>query len=362
MNEYDDLFDKEIDYNSSNYNSNKGIDKLYEDINLQKRNGILLMIYILSMILFTFLSQVYIDIKYPDKDMILDNITSVSDPTFGTYDNLDGTTLYTFRYFSIMKNETGIELPIVYVDILLTDDDNNSYTLTIEKENIADGETFFLGSTANIDFYPTHHEVNIGFDESHYFYVLIGLLPVMVSAIAFLIVDWKAFKYDALRFKKDFSNHIGTIVIGFIGVWTALVIASYILSFLGVTDTSENEMVIKSLFTPDTFQLILLFSLLCIFTPIAEEVIFRKVIYNFFESKTNYIGGIILSGSVFGLMHVISYGDFIQAIPYILMGMVFGYIYYKAKKNIFVTIGVHFINNFISFLVYALGAYGIYNI
>ena len=358
MNEFDDIFDK---YDSQvNNNSNKGIIKLDENINLQRRNGILLMIYILSMILITFLSQVYIDIVYPNKSEIIDNITYVSDPTFEVYDSNDTDFPYTFRFFSIMKNESGINLPVVYVDITLSDDLGNSYSFTIQKDDVTNEKTIVFGKKIDLDFYPTHHEVNVGFDESHTFYILIGLLPVLISGISFLIIDREAFKYDALRFKKDIPNHLGKIVFGFVGVWMALVFASYILSLLGVTDTSQNEMIIKSMFSPDVFQLILLFSLLCVFTPIAEEVIFRKVVYNFVESKTNHIWAIIISGSIFGFMHVISYGDFLQSIPYILMGIVFGYIYYKAKKNIFVTIGIHFINNFISFLVYALGAYGIY--
>jgi membrane protease YdiL (CAAX protease family) len=58
-------------------------------------------------------------------------------------------------------------------------------------------------------------------------------------------------------------------------------------------------------------------------------------------------------------MHVASYGDFLQAIPYVARGCVFGYIYWSSNKNIHVAMSVHFINNFISFAIYVAALYGI---
>jgi membrane protease YdiL (CAAX protease family) len=58
-------------------------------------------------------------------------------------------------------------------------------------------------------------------------------------------------------------------------------------------------------------------------------------------------------------MHVISYGDFIQSIPYIFMGGIFGFVYHWSRNNIYVTIGVHFINNFLAFALYALAVLGV---
>jgi hypothetical protein len=120
----------------------------------------------------------------------------------------------------------------------------------------------------------------------------------------------------------------------------------------GVQAGSENEQMIGSMFSNDPIQLAMLFFLLCVFTPLVEELIFRKVLYRFVDRRFGPIAAIISSGLVFGLMHVISFGDFVQAIPYVMMGMVFGVIYHRARKNIIIPIGVHFINNLVSFLVY----------
>jgi len=112
-------------------------------------------------------------------------------------------------------------------------------------------------------------------------------------------------------------------------------------------------MSIQAMFESNAVVIVMLFFLLCIFTPIVEEVVFRKVLFGYFEPKLGPIISILLSGSIFGVMHVIGAGDFIQVIPYVLMGFAFGYIYYRSEKNIWVPIIVHFINNFIVFLIYA---------
>ena len=93
--------------------------------------------------------------------------------------------------------------------------------------------------------------------------------------------------------------------------------------------------------------------------PIVEELTFRKALYGFFYRRLGPVVAIIASSLVFGLLHVASYGDFIQAIVYVPMGAVLGIFYYLSKRNVHVTIGIHFINNFISFLIYAFAAYGV---
>ena len=60
--------------------------------------------------------------------------------------------------------------------------------------------------------------------------------------------------------------------------------------------------------------------------------------------------GIALSSFLFGMIHVISAGDFIYAIPYIAMGFALGYAYYK-NQNIWYSIGVHLFQNLFSTII-----------
>lgn len=363
MNEFDDLFDEKQETEYSSQNAQQHIDDFNKHVNLQQKNGILLLIYVGLMILFTFGSAIYTSIAFPNTEDILNHIEIMVEPDFTATDNNDDeTNPYTLTFTAILQNNSDKNLPVAYIEMELSDDASNTLTYRLQTTNLVAGDTATLTDTINTNFVPTSvSTTKVGFDYSGEFYTIVGLLPIMFSAILFLIVDREAFAYDAKRFKQSVKRHIGKILIGFAFVWAALMLASYILDLLGVSGTSENEMTIQSMFSSNPLQLVLLFLLLCVFTPITEEIIFRKVVFNYVESKTNYIWGIVASGLIFGLMHVISYGDFIQSIPYVLMGLVFGYIYYEAKKNIFVTIGVHFINNFISFILYAFAAYGLYS-
>ena len=362
MNEFDDLFDEEKKTDLPSQDAQKHIDEFDNHVNLQQKNGILLLIYVGMMILFTFGSAIYTRIAFPNTQDILDNITIVQEPDFTFVDNGSDTNQYTLNFTASIANNSDKNLPVAYIEMELSDVTGDTLTYRLQTTNLGAGDTALMTDSINTNFVPTSLNITkVGFDYSREFYTIVGLLPIMFSAILFLIVDREAFAYDAKRFGKSVKRHIGKILIGFVFVWAALMLASFILNQLGVSGTSENEMTIQSMFSANPLQLVLLFLLLCVFTPITEEVIFRKVVFNFVESRTNYIWGIAASGLIFGMMHVISYGDFVQSIPYVFMGLVFGYIYYEAKKNIFVTIGVHFINNFISFVLYAFAAYGLYS-
>ncbi len=364
MNEFDELFNekkKEEEQPTIIFPSDNQIDPNEEILKLdrlQRHNGVLILIYIGMSILFSVFSLFYVQMTYGDTTVILDNINLVADPTITVTDSTDSTQPWEISISAQVQNENSIDIPIIYMEIIFYSDNGEEFSYTIQEKDIVAGQIVLLEDTVLSTFDPVSYDVNLGFDFSGLFYTLVGLLPIAFSAILFLIIDRESFAYDTKRFKKDFWNHVGTIVFGFVMVWVALLLSQMILTLLGVEGTSENEMTIQNMFTANPLNLIMLFLLLCVATPITEEVVFRKVIYNFVEKRSNYIVAIIATGAIFGLMHVINYGDFIQSIPYILMGLVFGFIYFYSKKNILVTIGVHFINNFITFMIYVLMVYG----
>ena len=361
MNEFDDLFDEKP--KQELITEKTSVESFYQDVKHQEKNGILLMIYIGILVIFSFMNELIVNARYPDVDAIIDSITLVENPAITVEDNDDVDNPYNLILSGIMRNDSEYNLPVLWVDIEFFDEESESYGIyTFSEDDVIVGETVTIDETMAVNFNPASYEITYGFDEGTMFYIILGILPVMLSAIAFLFVDKLSFKNDWQRFKKDFKGHFGQILSGFFLVYATLFASQLILNFIGVTGTSQNEMSIQGLFSTDPIQLVLLFFLLCIFTPITEEVIFRKVIYNFIEPKGGRILAIIFTGVIFGIMHVLSYGDFIQAIPYVLMGITFGYIYYRSKKNILVTIGVHFANNLLSVIIYILIVYGIYTI
>jgi len=360
MNEFDELFDQKP-VNQQIVNQDDPLDEFHHQAHLQRRNGYLLAIYIFVSLIFTLASSMIINAKYPDKNAILDNLNFLETPAIAVSDSDDVDYPYIITFSGSLKNNSGIDLPSMWVNIEFFDENGDSYGVyTYSEENIAIDQVMSFSEDISTSFDPASYEISYGLDESSMFYTVLGLLPVLFTSILFLIVDKEAFAYDWKRFKANFKNHIGQVFSGIVMVYLALIIANIILQSLGVTGTSENEMVIQGLFSDDPIQLVLLFLLLCVFTPITEEIIFRKVLYNYVAPRTGDTIAIIISGAVFGLMHVITYGDFIQAIPYVFMGMIFGYIYFRSRRNIYVTIGVHFLNNLISYLIYVLMVFGIY--
>ena len=111
------------------------------------------------------------------------------------------------------------------------------------------------------------------------------------------------------------------------------------------TDTSVNQQLITNLMDVHPI-LMAIMTVLC--APLAEEVVFRFTIMGGLM-KQPWVG-ILLSSFLFGMIHVVSAGDFVYLIQYMAMGIALGYVYYR-HQNIWFSIGVHAIQNLISTLL-----------
>ena len=93
-----------------------------------------------------------------------------------------------------------------------------------------------------------------------------------------------------------------------------------------------------------------------IYAPLTEELAFRKSIRDIINNKWIYV---LVSGLVFGMLHISSYmnnwTDLVYLIPYSSLGVAFALLYYKTD-NIFSSITMHAIHNFLAVVVYLLGA------
>lgn len=355
MNEFDDLFDdnpKQVIVTDKN-----GIDDFDNYVDKQKHSGLLLIVYFAVSLIVGLAFQFVVSSQFPDTDIITENIVDVMEVDISVTENTSGSTDYPYitHITGSLVNNNDVELPVVYYLIEFFDAEGESYGVYTYKEtDVAAGAIITMDEEIETSFEYSSYTYEIGFDVSDMLYIISNLLPVLICAFAFLMIDKESFKADKKDFKKNKKQYIGQIFTGFFMLYASLLVANLILELLGVLGTSENEMAVQSLFSNDPLQLFLLFLLLCVFTPIVEEVVFRKIIYNFIEPRSNHIIAIIVTGVIFGLMHVLAFGDFIQSIPYIFMGLTFGYIYYRANKNIYVTIGVHFLNNLFSYVIYTI--------
>ena len=179
-----------------------------------------------------------------------------------------------------------------------------------------------------------------------------------IMFVALFLAYNKSVKKDLKDFKKEKNKNITYIVKMFI----LFMIVKYIVSFISVlimtllkydtnAMTSVNQNLIETYIKTSPFLMLVSTAF---FAPFYEEVLFRMGMKKVFKNKYIFI---ILSGMIFGLMHIfpleegISLGlGIMQSITYVTMGIFLSYTYYKTD-NIFISIGIHFLNNFLSVLV-----------
>ena len=330
------------------------------DPNEPKRNKQMLLIYIILTLLVSIGSTILIYIKYSGVTTVVNNLLITEEIAVAAAPSGDTELPYEIQMTGAIKNDNWMELPIVYVEYTFYDEQNEVLgTHRIDSTDLAPGATFAFDETILVDYEFSTTEYAYGFDESSFFYLATSLIQVALIGIIFIIIDKHAFKRDGQKVIKAPGRVLIQVLIGFALLWATMILSQLFMEYvIRAEPVSENESTIAGMFVNDPLQLLMLFFLLCVFTPIVEEIVFRKVVCTYFDAKFGRVWAIALSGVVFGLMHVIAYGDFVQSIPYIAMGAVFGYIYFRVDRNIYVTIGVHFLNNFVSYLLYLLPLLG----
>lgn len=372
MNDYDDLFDKQDEIKpdviyTKVHNDDRYADDIYQRSQNEKRNAFLLVAYILISLLVSFGGGLYQSSEYGYLVNAIEDIEETQEFNFTVTDNInpetnqiDQVNPYQVEISGQYKSNFDGLIPIFRVDGELYDIAGEKIGIaSYSEENFEQGDIFTISESFVTTVEPITMTTTMSVEPPTLFFTLFQLVHVTIMAVVFIIIDKLAFKKDWIDFKNNRKLYTQNIIAGFLIVYASLIVSNIILTLLGVADTSENEMTIRMMFNDSPLNLFLLFLTLTILTPIAEELIFRKVIFNFVEPRTNYKVAIVVTGAIFGLMHVINFGDFIQSIPYVLMGISFGYIYWKSNKNIYVVIAVHFLNNFLSWLLYVLTIYGL---
>ncbi|MCL1948882.1 MAG: CPBP family intramembrane metalloprotease [Turicibacter sp.] len=146
----------------------------------------------------------------------------------------------------------------------------------------------------------------------------------------------------------------GKVAKGVVGGWALLflfnIVASHLLSMLTQSnDSSQNQQAINSIMNVHPLMMAATTVLLA---PLVEELIFRKTLMGSMK-KLPAVLSILISSMLFGLIHVVSGGDYIFIIPYMAMGIPLGWSYYK-NQNIWFPIGIHMMQNLFSTLVLLL--------
>jgi len=266
---------------------------------------------------------------------------------------------YLLHFEGFIKNQTDETIDQANILFEIKDIDRETIaTLTYGIESLSPGETRVIDDTFTFQNQGVDIDISSYIPIDNAFANGFQFLMTLSIAIVLFILNRKDFKNDFMSFKKSPKTYFGHIATGFVLVYIAAFTANVIMINIGVTETSQNEMAIQSMFSSDWISIVTLFLTLVIFTPIVEETVFRKGLYNLVRPGVGDVGAIFISGLVFAFLHVASWGDFIQVIPYAFMGLSFSFIYFYSNRNIYVVIAIHALNNLIPYLIYTTDILG----
>ncbi|MFA5006411.1 MAG: CPBP family intramembrane glutamic endopeptidase [Candidatus Izemoplasmatales bacterium] len=334
-------------------------DPLDDLFKTRRTNLMLIVVYVLGLVLVNVAMYGIFMARYPEIESITANIVEIGITSSHVESDLYEGFPYAVTIVGRYENRNSFSLGSIYVDYTFLDREGK----ILGKSSYSEDEVESGGGLVVVDTLYFETEVasvvrEYGFDMSSTFYLVVNAIHGFAIAVAFLLIDRLHLADRWRRFRKSWKSMVGHIVMGEVQVYLVLILSTLAMDWLGISSGSENESAIASMFKPDALVLVALFLTLCVFTPIIEETIFRKVFFGLFPKRFGPVVPIVASGLVFGLMHVVAAGDYLQSIPYVMMGFVFGYVYWISGKNVYVTIGVHFLNNLVSFLIYVAAIYG----
>lgn len=187
--------------------------------------------------------------------------------------------------------------------------------------------------------------------------ILLQLISSIIVFVLLFLIYFKDIKKDYKSFFKNVSKKIVLII----KLFLLFIIVKYFVSLISAiimmllkldmsSITSVNQELIETYIKKAPILMAISTSLLA---PVYEELLFRLGFKKVFGRNMFFV---IISGTLFGLLHVFPLEEgisltlgIIQSISYVSMGIFLAYVY-KKYDNIYYSIGIHFLNNFISIL------------
>lgn len=174
--------------------------------------------------------------------------------------------------------------------------------------------------------------------ESKVIYILLYELAYILILI---FLYRKTFIENIKNYIKNFKNlrkYMDYWAIAFV----LMIISNVVITSLLPSSVATNQELLNEMFTRIPIYVIVSS---VIYAPFIEETIFRLSLRNVFKSDKLFI---IMSGLVFGALHVVSSFERIQDLAYIITysipGFAFAYALVKSK-NIFVPMSLHLFHN-----------------
>ncbi len=175
---------------------------------------------------------------------------------------------------------------------------------------------------------------------------IISILISLILPTIMFIVYRKDLIGDLKKIKDNYRKYIEVTVLAYTIGMILMAVSNLVIQLGFSQGIAANEQGVRDLL--GTLPIYMTVSA-CLIGPFEEEMLFRKIFRDMIYNKVLFV---IVSGLVFGLLHVVGVGstlvEMLYFIPYGILGGTFAYMYTKTD-NIWIPILVHIIHN--TFLV-----------
>ena len=138
---------------------------------------------------------------------------------------------------------------------------------------------------------------------------------------------------------------LGLVFTGYLVSIAAVNLYGVLVEFAGLEDLLPSQQIPEEYYEHG-LPLLVLGLAVVIAAPIAEEVFFRGFLFGGLIARMAFLPAALISGVIFAMAHT----DPGLVIPFAIVGGVLAYIY-RRSGSLFTAIGVHFLFNFVSFML-----------
>ena len=172
--------------------------------------------------------------------------------------------------------------------------------------------------------------------------IFLTIFSNSILSLILILIFRKDLKEDFKDFKKNYVSKMDDAFKIWVLGLTLMAIFNYAIGIINPNDIANNEQAVRNMLKVNPIAMVINTALIA---PIVEELVFRKAFRVTFK---NNIAFIIISGFVFGALHVVlsidNVLDYLYLLPYCSLGISFSYMYYKTD-NIFAPLSMHIIHN-----------------
>ncbi|HAT4365533.1 TPA: CPBP family intramembrane metalloprotease, partial [Clostridium perfringens] len=133
-----------------------------------------------------------------------------------------------------------------------------------------------------------------------------------------------------LKVKEKPLKFLLFLVIGIIAIYISNVVFDIFIKEQG----SNQEALMSTQKYITGLTAVFYYIITIIIGPLNEELIFRNILIGKFKKYIPTMLTLVISSTLFGLIHIHSSSELVQVLPYIGSGVIFGLIYWKSNYNL----------------------------